>query len=194
LKKLTRTTTSIYVQAKKKKSKASKSKLPSISSKNLYNFKSADDAAKWGSVLTTIKSAYNSKSKKDIALKKQAKSKVNALYKSFRSTYKKKFSSNASKNFKNSLFQIADINNQATKTGWWAAVNEYADMTFQEFASKQLISLPELKVDKSRIVTDFKSEAAVLHCLAPEQRGTHSILIQRVCCCPQVIPSGANST
>ena len=42
--------------------------------------------------------------------------------------------------FTDNLWRISDINTRSTKTGWWAALTPYADLTDSEFAAKYLMS------------------------------------------------------
>lgn len=41
--------------------------------------------------------------------------------------------------FTDNLWRISQINTRSTKTGWWASLTEFADLTDKEFASKYLM-------------------------------------------------------
>ena len=45
------------------------------------------------------------------------------------------------KSFTNNLWQIGDINVNAPKAGWWAALTEYSDRTFEQFTAEKLMKV-----------------------------------------------------
>lgn len=107
-----------------------------------YRFADADSAAKWGSEVQALQKAYENTA--DPEAQKAAKANVDAIAADFQKHYEARWGTDASAKlaaFTANLWKIGDINVGAPKTGWWAALTEYSDRTFEQFTSEKLMKV-----------------------------------------------------
>ncbi|KAL4521315.1 hypothetical protein Ndes2437B_g08094 [Nannochloris sp. 'desiccata'] len=106
-----------------------------------YQFSNSVEATKWGLETAVLQKQYEST---DPEVSRIAKGEVDKLATDFLVQYKIQWPTGEQgerklRVFTDNLWRISQINTRSTKTGWWASLTEFADLTDKEFASKYLM-------------------------------------------------------
>jgi hypothetical protein len=121
-----------------------------------FSFSNTISATKWGVQTAVLQKQYEST---DPQVATAARLEVNKLAVDFQRKYKIQWPEEERERklmvFTDNLWRISQINIRSAKTGWYAALTQYADLTDQEFADKFLLNKdfttpPRAKLGRNR--------------------------------------------